>query len=141
LQRFADSKCAEAEKLMARLLRHRGHEIAVWLEVAEARGFKECNQQLAAENKRLRADVSKVQRQLSELAIRHREAKAAQRTAELQELAKLRGEAEAHDIELYAFILSALSPYIYGSDTVDEESARRVVAKVGSMLRSRPSVR
>jgi hypothetical protein len=120
---------------MQRLLGHREHELAALREISKRTEWKAENKRLSAENRELRAQVSERQDRLSEFVIQHREAKAAQRTAFLQEIANIRAAAEAHDVDLYGFILSALSPCINGRYDVDEESAKKVVARAASRLR------
>jgi hypothetical protein len=129
LEKLADQKTAEADQLMSRLLRHRRAEVAARQQLEGAKALRARNADLAAENRRLKGELDKHREQVAEYVVRHREAKADQRTRELQELAALRKHAETHKAELYAFVLSQLGQFVDGQCDLGEKSVRRIVAR------------
>jgi DNA primase len=141
LQRFAEAKSAEAAKLAEDLLRHRSEELALRRELTEMKQMKSNAARIAAEHKQLKEEVARMQSVITDFVIRHREAKASRRTAELQELATIRADAESRRLDLYAFVLSQLRHCVDGPYDIDEESARAAVSKAAAILKasSRPS--
>jgi hypothetical protein len=136
LQRFAEAKSVEARKLADDLLRHRAEEEALQRELADMKQMKANAARIAAEHRRLKAEVACMQSAVTDFVIRHREAKASRRTAELQELAAIRAESESRRLDLYAFVLSHLRSCVKCPYDIDEESARAAVAKAAAILKA-----
>jgi hypothetical protein len=88
------------------------------------------------ENETLKAQLAEIKDALRQYLIRHRANRAESQSRELQKLAMIRADAEKHNIELYAFILSQLRQFIDGTYDVDEASAKRSILKAATMLRS-----
>jgi ribosomal protein L29 len=136
LENLANQKTAEADDLMSRLLRHRHHGVAAGQQLEGAKEIRGRNADLAAENRRLKGELARLRAQVAQYVVRRREARADQRTRELQELAELRGQTETHNAELYPFVLSQLGQFADGQYSLDATSVRGIVARAAASLRS-----
>jgi regulator of sigma D len=129
-------KCHEIDQLISRLLKHRRKIVQTHRRLARVEAEKTRNGDLLAENESLKTQLAEVKESVRQYLIRHRASRADTETKELQRLAMLRAEAEKHNIELYAFVLSQLRQFLDGRYDVDEESARKSVINAAAMLRS-----
>jgi hypothetical protein len=136
LERFADMKCSEVDRLIARLLKRRRKIMDTQKRLARIDREKARNQELIAENESLKTQLDEIKGNIRQYLIRHRASRAEIETKELKKIASIRAEAERRNIELYAFILSQLRQFIDGSYDVDEESARRLVIKAASRMQA-----
>ena len=131
LEDFADFKCHEVNHLIKKLIgRIEGNRP----ETKDSRSV----QDLREENARLRSEIKIIKSAVNQFVAKHRETKAARRTRELEELARIRNKYEQHNLDLYLFIANQFKDIVNIPYDIDEKSIRsmiKYVAKLASKKR------